>query len=108
MVEKRRQKDRKEILILTIFSCWISCCGVAAFPTQGNCDDFNTIGCIPRNVQESFGTPAGRSVVNSRFRKKLAKIFKNQINLKTKLFCSTRANKQSTNTARIFIFFALL
>lgn len=63
------ERNRTEILKLVILSAWISAAGGAAFSTS-KCPDGNTIGCISPGLRDTFGSPAPRSVLNSRFRVK--------------------------------------
>lgn len=69
------EKNRTEILKLIVLSAWISAAGAAAFTTAGGatCEDRATIGCLPPNLRESFGIPAPRALLNSRFRVKARK-----------------------------------
>lgn len=69
-------KSRTEVLKLVILSAWISSAGGAAFSAGEGavaCEDARTIGCIPSHLVPTFGVPAPRSLLNSRFRVKARK-----------------------------------
>jgi len=69
-----KSTSRTELLKLLILSAWISSAGGAAFSTSGvACEDQRTIGCLPSHLVDTFGVPAPRTLLRSRFRVKARK-----------------------------------